>query len=144
MKNGYYRHFLSIGLWILLSSWVYAQQQDITEQDVPEPVFLNFSIQPPYIPTYDGRDPFKPLTWFVNQPQISIAELEYHGVVDFGGKPMALFGWRTNQTIRFTLKGRKLYSDADIPVDGVVGDITDSKITLIQGDQKIVYPRKKE
>jgi hypothetical protein len=112
------------------------------QQDVPEPVFLNFSIQPPYIPTYHGRDPFKPLDWVKNEPQISIAELEYHGIIDFAGIPMALFGWRTDQTKRYTLKERKLYSDAEIPIDGVVGDITDSQVILIQGDQKIIYPRK--
>lgn len=120
----------------LIASFAGAQQQD-----VPEPVFLNFSIQPPYIPTYHGRDPFKPLNWVKNEPQISIAELEYHGIIDMDGITMALFGWRTDQTKRYTLKQRKLYSDADISVDGVVGDITDSQVVLIQGDQKIVYPR---
>src|SRR5579871_1731496 len=101
------------------------------QQDVPEPVFLNFSIQPPYIPTYHGRDPFKPLDWILNEPKISIAELEYHGIVEFGGTSMALFGWRTDQSKRYTLKQRKLYSDADIAIDGVVGDITDSQVILI-------------
>jgi len=127
----------------LFSPMVLAQQQVTNDQEVPEPLFFNFSIQPPYIPTYDGRDPFKPLNWFVNQPQISISELDYHGMLDIGGKQMVLFEWRTNPTIRFTLKGRKLYSDADIPVDGVVGDITETKIILIQGDRKIAYPRTK-
>lgn len=121
---------------MLLASLTEAQQQD-----VPEPVFLNFSIQPPYIPAYHGRDPFKPLDWIKNESQISIAELEYHGIVNFGGTSMALFGWRTDQAKQFTLKKRKLYSDADVPVDGIVGDITDSQVILIQGDQKIVYPR---
>lgn len=111
------------------------------QQDVPEPGFLNFSIQPPYIPTYHGRDPFKPLDWIKNETQISITELEFHGIVNFGGIPMALFGWRGDQSKRFTLKERKLYNDADDPVDGVVGDITDSQVIMIQGDQKIVYPR---
>jgi len=130
-----------IPLAILGFLFVTALRTNAQQQDVPEPVFLNFSIQPPYIPTYHGRDPFKPLNWIINEPRISIAELEYHGIMDFGGIPMALFGWRTDQTKRYTLKQRKLYNDADIPVDGVVGDITDSKVTLIQGDQKIVYPR---
>lgn len=111
------------------------------QQDVPEPVFVNFSIQPPYVPTYHGRDPFKPLDWVVNHPAIAISELEYHGIVDMGGAPMALFGWRSNQTVRYTLKQRKLYSDTNVPVDGVVGDITESQVILIQGDQKIVYPK---
>src|SRR5580658_8379569 len=116
---------------------IYAQQQD-----VPEPVFVNFSIQPPYVPAYHGRDPFKPLDNVNRSPQISIAELEYHGVIFMEGNPMALFTWRGNQTIRYTLKFRKLFSDADVVIDGVVGDISDSEITLIQGDQKVVYPRK--
>jgi hypothetical protein len=118
-------------------SIAYAQQQD-----VPEPVFVNFSIQPPYVPTYHGRDPFKPLDNVDRSPQISIAELEYHGVIFMEGNPMALFTWRGNEAVRYTLKFRKLYSDADIEIDGVVGDITDSEITLVQGDQKVVYPRK--
>ena len=133
------RPFSSIGiLSVLLLTALQTQAQ---QQDVPEPVFLNFSIQPPYVPTYHGRDPFKPLDWIVNEPKISIAELEYHGIVDFGGTSMALFGWRTDQAKRYTLKQRKLYSDADVPVDGVVGDITASQVILIQGDQKITYPR---
>lgn len=131
--------FLPVAIFSFL--FMTALQTNAQQQDVPEPVFLNFSIQPPYIPTYHGRDPFKPLDWIVNEPKISISELEYHGIVDFGGISMALFGWRTDQTKRYTLKQRKLYSDADVQVDGVVGDITDSKVILIQGDQKIVYPR---
>ena len=54
---------------------------------------------------------------------------------------MALITWRGNQAIRYTLKFRKLYSDSDVVIDGVVGDITESEIKLIQGDQKVVYPR---
>jgi hypothetical protein len=122
---------------ILISSIIQAQQQD-----VPEPVFVNFSIQPPYIPAYHGRDPFKPLDNINRSPQISISELEYHGVIFMAGNPMALFTWRGNEAVRYTLKFRKLYSDADVEIDGVVGDIADSEITLIQGDQKVVYPRK--
>ena len=121
---------------LIITSNTKAQQQD-----VPEPVFLNFSIQPPYIPTYHGRDPFKPLDWIKNETQLSISELEFHGIINFGGTPMALFGWRVDQSKRFTLKERKLYNDADVPIDGVIGDITDSRVVLVQGDQKIVYPR---
>lgn len=130
-------HLYTIACILLTSGWICAQQQD-----VPEPVFVNFSIQPPYIPNYHGRDPFKPLDWIANQTRLSISELEYHGIVVFGGTSMALFGWRTNQMLRYTLKNRKLYSDSDIPVDGVVGDITETQVVLIQGNQKIVYPRK--
>ena len=111
------------------------------QEDVPEPVFLNFSIQPPYVPTYHGRDPFRALNWLVTQPQISIAELKYYGIVDMGSQLIALFGWRADPTKEYKLKNRKLYSDADLPVDGVVGDITASQVILIQGDQKITYPR---
>lgn len=112
------------------------------QQDVPEPVFMNFSIQPLYVPTYHGRDPFKPLDNVDRLPQVSIAELDYHGVILLGEKPMALFTWRGNPSVRYTLKFRKLYSSGERTIDGVVGDITDSKVILIQGDQKIVYTRK--
>lgn len=127
---------IAAGFLLLATREIKAQQQD-----VPEPVFLNFSIQPPYVPTYHGRDPFKSLDWIKNESQLSIAELEFHGIVDFGGTSMALFGWRVDQSKRYTLKGRKLYNDADVPVEGVVGDITESQVILVQGDQKIVYPR---
>ena len=118
-------------------TWVEAQQQD-----VPEPVFMNFSIQPVYVPTYHGRDPFKPLDNVDRLPQVSIAELNYHGVILLGEKPMALFTWRGNPAVRYTLKFRKLYSGGEKTIDGVVGDITDEKVILTQGDQKIVYTRK--
>jgi hypothetical protein len=64
------------------------------QQDVPEPVFMNFSIQPLYVPSYHGRDPFKPLDNLDREPQVSIAELEYHGVILLGETPLALFTWR--------------------------------------------------
>lgn len=121
----------------LASVWASAQQQD-----VPEPVFMNFSIQPLYVPTYHGRDPFKPLDNVDRLPQVSIAELDYHGVILLGEKPMALFTWRGNPAVRYTLKFRKLYSSGEKTIDGVVGDITDAKVILVQGDQKIVYTRK--
>jgi hypothetical protein len=99
------------------------------------------SIHSSYNPTYHGRDPFKPLEWVENKPQITITELEYHGIVELEGNIMALFGWRSNQTVRYTLKGRKLYSDEDVEVDGVVGDITKTEVVLTQGGQTIVYPK---
>ncbi len=137
IKNFKKHLLLVIVFFLFIFSMIRAQQQD-----VPEPVFVNFSIQPPYIPTYHGRDPFKPLDNLNRSPQISISELEYHGVIFMGGNPMALFTWRGNQAIRYTLKFRKLYSDADVEIDGVVGNITDSEIILTQGDQKVVYLRK--
>jgi hypothetical protein len=112
------------------------------QQDVPEPVFMNFSIQPLYVPIYHGRDPFKPLDNLDRAPQISIAELDYHGVIQMGEVPMALFTWRGNSEVRYILKYRKLFSGTNT-VDGVIGDITDSEVVLVQGDQKVVYPRKK-
>jgi len=112
------------------------------QQDVPEPVFMNFFIQPLYIPAYHGRDPFRPFGNLKREPQISIAELDYHGVIILGDTPMALFTWRGNATIQYTLKSRKLYSGAEKMIDGVVGDINDSEVVLTQGDQKVTYPRK--
>jgi hypothetical protein len=126
-----------LGVFTFLLVFLYAKAQ---QQDVPEPVFMNFSIQPLYIPSYHGRDPFKPLDSADRLPQISISELDYHGVILLGDTPMALFTWRGNSAVRYVLKYRKLYS-GDNAVDGVVGDIADSKVILIQGDQKIAYPR---
>ena len=138
------KYYLSVGkkmvffwFFLLVVGLVWAQQQD-----VPEPVFMNFSIQPPYVPTYRGRDPFKPLDNVDRSPQVSISELDYKGVIFLGRTPMALFTWRGNSTMQYTLKFRKLYSGSEKTIDGVVGDISDFEVVLIQGDQKIVYSRK--
>jgi len=112
------------------------------QQDVPEPVFMNFFIQPLYVPAYHGRDPFKQLDNIERGPQISIDDLDYHGVIVLADVPMALFTWRGNSTIQYTLKSRKLYSGAEKPIDGVIGEIKDTEVVLIQGDQKVTYPRK--
>jgi len=125
-----------IGLFFFILKTVVAQQQD-----VPEPVFMNFSIQPLYIPTYHGRDPLVPLDNVDRSPNITISELDYHGVISIGGTPMALFTWQGNPMIQYTLKYRKLYSVGK-EVDGVIGDISNSEVVLIQGEQKIAYPRK--
>jgi hypothetical protein len=111
------------------------------QQDVPEPVFMNFSIQPLYIPTYHGRDPFKALDNLERVHQVSIVELDFLGVISFEKKPVALFSWRGNPAIRYTVKFRKMYSGDNV-VDGVIGDITPTSVILVQGGQKIVYPRK--
>jgi hypothetical protein len=128
--------WLIIGLFFFIQKTVLAQQQD-----VPEPVFMNFSIQPLYIPTYHGRDPLMPLDNLDRTPNISISELDYHGVINIGGIPMALFTWQGNPMIQYMLKYRKLYSSGK-EVDGVIGDISNSEVVLIQGEQKIAYPRK--
>lgn len=128
--------WLIIGLFFSIQRIVLAQQQD-----VPEPVFMNFSIQPLYVPTYHGRDPLMPLDNSDRTPNISISELDYHGVINIGGIPMALFTWQGNPMIQYMLKYRKLYSGGK-EVDGVIGDISNSEVVLIQGEQKIAYPRK--
>lgn len=130
---------LFLAIVLSLFSFLEARAQ---QQDVPEPVFMNFSIQPPYVPSYHGRDPFLPLDNINRSPQISIVELDYHGVILLGETPMALFSWRGNPSIRYTLKFKKLYGGGDKVVDSVVGNITSSEVVLMQGDQKIVYPRK--
>src|ERR1019366_8659662 len=110
------------------------------QQDVPEPVFMNFSIQPLYVPSYHGRDPFKPLDNLDRLPQVSIAELEYHGIIVLGESQLALFTWKGNSNIKYVLKFKKLFS-GEKAIDGVAGDITASGVILVQGEQKIVYPR---
>src|SRR5271170_3674165 len=95
---------------VFLAGWQRALAQ---QQDVPEPVFVNFSIQPLYVPTYHGRDPFKPLDNVERSPEISISELDYHGVIYIGKVPMALFTWRGNGAVQYMLKYRKLYSGGD-------------------------------
>jgi len=125
--------------YLLLLSCV--QQLKAQQQDVPEPLFINFSIQAPYIPTFHGRDPFKPLDNMTRSPQLTLSELDYHGVIRLGDSWMALFTWRGNPVIRYTLKGRVLFDGNGKQIDGVVGDISDSKVVVIQGDQRIVYPR---
>jgi len=117
-------------------SCIFAQQQD-----VPEPVFLNFSIQPLYVPTYHGRDPFRPINNVHRSPQVSITELDYHGIIYLSEKPVALFTWRGNSSIRYTLKYGKLYGEGE-EIDGVVGEVMESKVVLIQGDKKIVFSRR--
>ena len=126
-----------LALFFAASVLAWAQQQD-----VPEPVFVNFSIQPPYVPTYHGRDPFRVLTSLDRSPQISISELDYRGVIYLGTTPIAMFTWRTNPSIQYTLRARKLYGGAGKEVDGVVGDISDESVVLFQGEQKVVYSRK--
>lgn len=111
------------------------------QADVPEPAFMSFAVVAPYVPVYKGRDPFKPLGTVSRTNVVSIGELEYHGVIMMGDIPLALFSWRGNRTVRYTLKFRKLYMGDDRRVDGVVGDITDKEVILVQGDRKIVYPR---
>ena len=113
------------------------------QQDVPEPIFVNFTITPPYVPAYKGRDPFRPLDNMERSKQILISDLEFHGIIVMGGETYGLFAWKGNPSIRYTLKTRRLFSDSNDMVDGVVGDITETEVTLIQGDQKVVYSLKK-
>ncbi len=141
MKKINRKEFLSILLFLIMTFFLNKEVVFSQQQDVPEPVFMNFSIQPPYIPTYHGRDPFKPLDNIDRSPQILIAELDYHGVILLGDKIMALFTWKGNPTIRYTLKGRKLFSGGEKAIDGIVGDINNTQVVLIQGDQRVVYPR---
>ncbi len=132
-----------IAFWLMIGLLLSIQKTSLAQQqNVPEPVFMNFSIQPLYIPTYHGRDPLMPLDNLDRSSNVLIAELDYHGVINIGGIPMALFTWQGNSMIEYTLKYRKLYSGGEAEVDGVIGDISNSEVVLIQGEQKIVYPRK--
>src|SRR6266852_3447967 len=115
-------------LFLTLAYFLFAfERGGAQQQDVPEPVFMNFSIQPLYIPSYHGRDPFKPLDNLDREPQVSIAELEFHGVILLGETQLALFTWRGNSNIKYVLKFRRLYSGENA-VDGVVGDITSAGV----------------
>lgn len=128
-------------------SWVAAVAVGIPESassqqaDVPEPAFVNFIVNPPYVPAYKGRDPFKPLGTLDRTRFISISELEFHGVIRMDNVTLALFSWRGNPSVRYTLRFRKLYSGDDSRIDGVAGDITDTEVVLTQGNRKIVYSR---
>lgn len=139
MKNYF---LLIVSFFILCFSALGMSKGLAQQQDVPEPVFLNFSIQPLYVPAYHGRDPFRPIDNVRRSPQVPIAELDYHGLMFLGEKPVALFTWRGNSTVRYILKNRKLFNEEQ-EVDGVVGEIINSEVILIQGDKKIVYPRRK-
>lgn len=112
------------------------------QQDVPEPVFQTFSVEAPYTLTFHGRDPFKALDNVDRSPELSISELNYQGVIQVGDSVLALFTWRGNPMVRYTLKSGKLYGDNDKVLDGVVGDITKDQVVLIQGDQKLAFSRK--
>jgi hypothetical protein len=136
-KKVLYTFLTALTLVFLFHGPVNAQQQD-----VPEPVFMNFSIQPLYVPSYHGRDPFKPVDNVDRAANIAITDLDYHGVIYIDKVPMALFTWRANPSVQYTLKYRKLYGGGEKVVDGVVGDISNSEVVLIQGGQKIAYPRK--
>ena len=132
------KNLFCCAIFLLLAGPSFCQQQD-----VPEPIFVNFAITVPYLPLYKGRDPFQPLDNMQRSKQISIADLDYHGVIKMNGESYGLFAWKGNQAIRYTLKSRHLFSDSNDLIDGVVGDITETEVTLIQGDQKVVYSRKR-
>jgi hypothetical protein len=119
----------------------FAQNVLAQQQDVPEPLFNNFSIQAPYVPAYRGRDPFKSLNNITRSSQVTLSELDYHGVIHLGDSWMALFTWRGNPGVRYTLKNRTLFDANGKAIDGVVGDVLDTKVVVSQGDQRIVYQR---
>jgi len=113
------------------------------QADVPEPAFLGFDVYAPYIPVYKGRDPFKQMGTVDKSRYVSISEMEFVGVIRMGDVTLALFSWRGNSSVRFTLRNRKLFAADDQRVDGVVGDITENEVVLVQGDRRIEYPRSK-
>jgi len=109
--------------------------------DVPEPTFMQIPGVQAYQIRFKGRDPFLSSTSSFKATQVSIAELEFHGVLKMGSTSVAIFNWRGNTTARYLLKQRKLYSGLGDAVDGVVGDITDTEVILSQGSLKIPFPR---
>ncbi len=109
--------------------------------DVPEPTFM----QPPGVQAYQirfkGRDPFMVRGAAFQDTKVTIAELEFRGVIKMGSTTLAIFNWRGNSAKRYVLKQRKLYGDSKEAVDGVSGDITDTEVVLTQGSMKIPFPR---
>ncbi|MGH7739930.1 MAG: hypothetical protein ACREL1_07265 [bacterium] len=129
-------------LLIILSFGSFPAMVGAQQQDVPEPVFQTFSVEAPYALTFHGRDPFKALDNIDRSPELSISELNYGGVIQMGDSVLALFTWRENPMIHYTLKSGKLYGANDKVLDGVVGNITKDQVVLIQGDQKLAFSRK--
>lgn len=93
--------------------------------------------------------PLQPYSYDISK-KVSIADLDYRGILSLGDKDMALFSWKHDGNYRFLLKSRKLYcssnstkSSNEQVVDGIVGDITGTEVVLIQGEQKIVFSRRK-
>lgn len=109
--------------------------------DVPEPAFMQMPGAQAYQIRFKGRDPFLSGSASFKSTQVSIAELEFHGVLKMGSSSVAIFNWRGNSTARYLLKQRKLVSGSGDAVDGVVGDITDTEVILSQGSLKIPFPR---
>jgi hypothetical protein len=111
------------------------------QMDVPEPTFMQMPGVQVYQIRFNGRDPFFAGTSSIKSAQVSISELEFHGVLKMGTTVMAIFNWRGIKSVRYVLKQRKLYNGVGEAVDGVVGDITDSEVVLNQGSLKIPFPR---
>ena len=109
--------------------------------DIPEPTFMQIPAPALYQPQFKGADPFRPWEMMERNRAISILELDYHGILSMGGMPMAFFTWRGNPGARYTLKSRKLLDGNGKVVEGVVGDITAKEVVLVQGNQRIPYPR---
>jgi hypothetical protein len=125
--------FLALG-----AGTVRVQAQQV---DVPEPTFMQVPAPALYHPQFKGPDPFRTWTLVERNRQISILELDYNGTLSMGGSPMALFTWRGSKKTRYLLKGKKLFDGNNAVVDGVVGDITEKEVLLIQGNQRIPYSR---
>jgi hypothetical protein len=109
--------------------------------DVPEPAFMQAPGVQAYQIRFKGRDPFLVNTVSLKLSQVSISELEFHGIIKMGSTTLAIFNLRGNGSARYVLKQRKLFSEIGDSVDGVVGDITDSEVVLSQGNLKIPFPR---
>ncbi len=109
--------------------------------DVPEPAFMQAPAPTLYHPQFKGPDPFRKWNLVERNRQISILELDYNGTFSMGGVPMAFFTCLGNNKARYILKAKKLYDGSGVAVEGVVGDITDKEVLLIQGNQRIPYSR---
>lgn len=111
----------------------------------PMEVFPSLVEEAPYVPRYQGRDPFVPLgkDQYSNYPA-RLSDLEYQGLLFVEGVPRALFVLQRDKGVRFVLKYDRLYDGQNHVVDGVVGEITEKEIVLRQGGQELRLPRKKE
>jgi hypothetical protein len=102
---------------------------------------LSNQVPSPFVPTYNGRDPFKALSVFDLSSELTISDLNFNGIIKMGQQTIAMFSLKNDPMVRYLLKGNSLYDGNDQVVQGVAGSIYASTVVLTQGTRKISYPR---